>query len=93
MYFITPPVILRDFDKFLGILGQSSRLELTKGKGELRNAERLRLNDAMHFRLEIVNPKSKQLSFSLLNTFFHIARTAEFFQIKRDSVAQRCPAR
>jgi hypothetical protein len=90
MYFNTPATILQDFDKFLDLLGQSSEVELTKGKGELRNADLLRLNAAMHFRLAIINPKSKQLNFALLNMFFHIARTAELVQIKKDSMAQRC---
>lgn len=48
MYFTTQPAILQDFDKFLDFLGQSGQLELTKGKGELRNADLLRFNDAMH---------------------------------------------
>ena len=83
MHFTAQP-ILRDFDQFLDYLGQPGQIELTKDKGYLRTADLHRLNDRMHFRLAIFNPKSQQPAFPLLNTFLHIARTAQLFWVKRD---------
>jgi len=88
MYFSNQP-ILRDFDRFLDYLGKSAKLELTKDKGYLRSADLLALNEQMHFRLSVFNPKSQQPAFALLNTFFHIVRVSQLALVKKDVLAKQ----
>jgi hypothetical protein len=83
MYCTNQP-ILRDFNSFLDYISQSKSLELTKDKGCLRSADLLQLNDLMHVRVGNITPKSKQQAFSLLNTFFYIARSAQLFLVNQD---------
>lgn len=82
--------IRRDFDKFIEYLNQPKGIELTKDRGNMRTADLLALNERMHHRLEIFNPKAKQMSFSVLNTFFYIARTAQLFLVKKDVAGRKC---
>jgi hypothetical protein len=80
MYFENYP-ILTDFTRFIDYVGKSNGLEITREKKELRNTDLVKLNDLMHFRMGIVYPKAKQISFYLLNTFFYIGVTSDLFQI------------
>jgi hypothetical protein len=84
MFFQTQPLILSDFKRFIDYLTQAKRLELTKEKGYLRTADLLQLNALMHFRQEHINPKAQQVAFSLLNTFFHIGRSAQLYMARRE---------
>lgn len=89
MYYSAQP-ILRDFDTFLDYLGQSDKLELTKDKACLRTADLFALNERMHHQAAFLNPKAKQSAFSVLNTFFYIARAAELFLVQQDTQARKC---
>ena len=77
--------ILKDFDRFMTFLCDRPSFELTKDKGLLRGPDLLTLNEQMtSFQSQMVTNKSNQLAFSLLNTFFYIAQTAEFFYVKKN---------
>lgn len=89
MYYSAQP-ILRDFDTFLDYLSQSDKLELTKDKACLRTADLFALNERMHHQVAFPNPKAKQPAFSVLNTFFYVARAAELFLVQQDTQARKC---
>jgi Plasmid pRiA4b ORF-3-like protein len=77
--------ILKDFDRFMTFLCDRPSLELTKEKGLLKGPDLLTLNEQMtSFQSQLVTNKSAQLAFSLLNTFFFIAQTAELFYVKKN---------
>lgn len=90
MHFTNQP-ILRDFDRFLDLLGQSKRLELTRDRGHLRQAELLKINESLHFPAHVFGAKSQQPAFSLITTFYYIARTALFFSVKKSGQAKDLP--
>lgn len=84
MHFSEQP-ILKDFELFLRYVQHKQPLILTNTKRCLRTADLLELNSKMSVPARLVNAKSQQTAFSLLNTFFHIANSAALLKIVIDS--------
>lgn len=84
MRFVDHP-ILEDFELFLRYISHKQPLLLTTAKRCLRSADLVEINDKLNHPARKVNPKSTQNAFSLLHSFFHIAKVAELIRINTDS--------
>ncbi len=91
MHFTTQP-ILRDFDHFLDLLGQSENLELTRDRDHLRQADLQKLNESLEFPARLFGVKSQQPSFAVINAFYYIARAAQFLSVRKSMGAKQLPA-
>jgi Plasmid pRiA4b ORF-3-like protein len=75
-------LILTDFDRFITYLCEHPALPVTNDKAVLKGADLVAINERMmSYQTTFISAKFQQRSFSLLNTFFYIAKLGNFFDI------------
>jgi hypothetical protein len=75
-------LILTDFDRFITYLCEHPALPVTNDKAVLKGTDLVAINERMmSFQTTFISAKFQQRSFSLLNTFFYIAKLGNFFEI------------
>jgi hypothetical protein len=72
--------ILKDFDRFITYLCERPALPLTNDKVVLKGGDSLAINEQMtSFQTTFVTARHPMKVFTLVNTFFYIAQTANLF--------------
>ncbi len=81
LYF-SDQLILTDFDRFITYLCEHPALPVTNDKAVLKGVDLVAINERMKsYQTTFISAKFQQRSFSLLNTFFYIAKLGNFFEI------------
>ncbi len=75
--------ILKDFHTFLQYIEGQKGVEVTNTKQVPKTVSLLEINEQIHFKAPFVTNKSKLQRFSLLNTFFYIAKTSELIYTRK----------
>ena len=74
--------ILKDFDRFITYLCEHPALPLTNDKVVLKGGDSRAINEQMtSFQTTFVTARHPQRAYSLVNTFFYIAKTADLFVV------------
>ncbi len=74
--------ILKDFDRFITYLCEHPALPLTNDKVVLKGGDSLAINEQMtSFKTAFVTTRHPQRAYSLVNTFFYIAKISYLFVV------------